>query len=434
MAESTQSLTVEILNKNDCLTIIKNCLNLLGDNDFELLSYQVVKPSGDLVGFMGEYYKLHVDIREKNSNALRTLKFFVKSIPVTNEVYRDECERKGFFRKESRIYADILPNLQRYASSDLFPKSYLVRSDILVLEDFSLPEKGFQQLSPADIYTTKHLQLCVQLLARFHAASLAWETKESINIGEKFQDVLIEMQLTAKNEWYITGIKAALYLAQIHPKYQYPEAQEFINGKLYQLFLDMEQFANASTTLRNVLCHRDSWNSNIFWKFNPDTNEPLECRIVDFQLTRYSPPAIDVLNFLYNNFETSERRDKEVPELLKYYYSTLKEELKQLDLPEDLIPQQEFDEDCRKALLPVLTLRAICVPLFNLPKGWASHMRATEPKKFDEYMNSERTEMFERVSKLDPTYVEKILFPVQTVELLQSLVITRQVNFTCMLW
>ncbi|XP_073822387.1 uncharacterized protein [Musca autumnalis] len=409
------SIAVEILNKKECLQVVKNCLNLPNDSDFELLGYKIVKPSSDLVGFMGEYYKLQVEIKEKNSDAVKILKFFVKSIPVTNTVYRDECERKGFFRKESRIYADILPNIQRYAAADLFPKSYLIRSDILVLEDFSLPEKGFMQLAANETYTTKHFQLCLHLLARLHAASIAWETNEAFNIGEKFKDVLFEMQLTTKNEWYITGIKAAIYLAQHHPNYQYPEAQKFINEQLYKIFINMEEFSNPSATQRNVFCHRDSWNSNIFWKYDPASQEPLECRIVDFQLTRYSPPAIDVLNFLYNNFENSHRRDKEVPELLKYYHNALRHELKRLNLAEDLIPQKEFEEDCRRALLPVLTLRAICVPLFNLPSGWASHMRATEPKTFDGYMNSERTEMFERVSKIDPTYMDKILFPIQEI-------------------
>ncbi|XP_073821535.1 uncharacterized protein [Musca autumnalis] len=410
-----ESLAGEILKKSDCLTIVKDCLHLQNENDFELLAYKVLKPSNILEGFLGEYYKLQVDIKEKNSDDVKNLQFFVKSIPVTNEMYRDECERKGFFRKESRMYAEILPNIQRYVAHDLFPKSYLVRSDILVLEDLSLPEKGFKQLAASEVYTTKHFHLCLQLLARFHAASIAWETNDGFNIGKKFKDVIFEVQLTTKNEWYITGIKAALYLAQHHPKYQYREAQKFINEELYKIFLNMEEFATASTTQRNVLCHRDAWNSNFLWKYDPASQQPLECRLIDFQLTCYSPPGIDVLNFLYNNFENSQRRDREVPELLKYYHNSLRDELKRLNLPEDLISPKEFEENCRRALLPVLTLRAICVPLFSLPNGWASHIRATEQKKFDDYMNSERTEMFERVSKIDPTYMDKILFPIQEI-------------------
>lgn len=177
----------------------------------------------------------------------------------------------------------------------------------------------------------------------------------------------------------------------------------------------MKEFADPSQHLRNVLCHRDSWNGNIFWEYDKESQEPVGCRMVDFQLMRYSPPALDVLNFLYNNFDDRRRRDQEIPELLKYYHNSLRMELKRLKLPEDLITVEEFQEDCQKALLPVLTLKAICVPLLKLPQGWAAQMRAGEPEKFDGYMNSDRTEMFERVSETDSSYRDKILLPIQEI-------------------
>lgn len=135
------------------------------------------------------------------------MQYFVKSVPITNPVYRDECERKGFFRKESGIYARILPHIQTYADCPLFPKCYLARTDLLVLEDFSIPAKGLKQLSDHEEYSQKHYQMFLKHLSKLHAASLAWETEESITIGSAFKDILFEMQLTSKNEWYITGIK-----------------------------------------------------------------------------------------------------------------------------------------------------------------------------------------------------------------------------------
>lgn len=174
----------------------------------------------------------------------------------------------------------------------------------------------------------------------------------------------------------------------------------------------MEDFTKPSQTLRNVFCHRDSWDRNIFWELN-EQNEPVACRIVDFQLTRYSPPAIDVLYFLYNNFESPQRRSILLPQLLQYYFQHLKENIRLLDLPSNLITQDDFNYDCQRALLPVLTLRAICEPLMALPAGWSQTMRKQEPETIDKYMNSDRTEMFERVSAIDPSYMDKVLLPVQ---------------------
>lgn len=201
-------------------------------------------------------------------------------------------------------------------------------------------------------------------------------------------------------------------MAQQHPKYQYKKALEFINCKLFNILDNIEDFTKPSQTLRNVLCHRDSWDRNIFWELN-DFDEAIACRIVDFQLTRYSPPAIDVLTFLYNNFETPQQRSKLLKDLLLYYYQSLRESLKRLRLPDNLITPTEFDEDCQRALLPVLILRTICEPMMKLPKGWSQKLRDTEPENIDRYMNLDRREMFSRVAAIDGSYMEKILLPVQ---------------------
>lgn len=176
----------------------------------------------------------------------------------------------------------------------------------------------------------------------------------------------------------------------------------------------MEDATKPSSTLRNVLCHRDSWDRNIFWEYNT-SNEPTACRIVDFQLTRYSPPAIDVLFFLYNNFESPQQRSELLNDLLTYYHESLKAALNAKGLAENLITKEDFDKDCQRALFPVLTLRAICEPLIKLPKGWSQNMRETEPKIFDYYMNTDRSEMFSRVSEIDSSYMDKVLLPIQEI-------------------
>ena len=177
---------------------------------------------------------------------------------------------------------------------------------------------------------------------------------------------------------------------------------------------NIQDYTEPSATLRNVLCHRDSWDRNIFWELS-SSEEPVACRIVDFQLTRYSPPAIDVLFFLYNNIESPLQRSILLKNLLAHYHQSLKAAFKRLDLPEDSITKEEFQTDCQRALLPVLILRAICEPLMKLPTGWARTVRATEQENFDRYMNLDRTEMIERVSKIDATYMEKVLFTVQEI-------------------
>ncbi|TMW50695.1 hypothetical protein DOY81_004219 [Sarcophaga bullata] len=398
----------------ECCEIIRKDFNSKDSKRIKLKTYQIKKCSNELVGFMGDYYKLETELEQEGACVTIKRSYFIKTLPIGNELYRDECERKGFFVKESAIYRDILPQIQKYASKPLYPQAFLTRKDLVVLEDFSQPDKNLKQMQDGEMYTLKHYQLFLEHLAELHAASLAWEAKEGVAIGQQFKNSLFELQLTNTNEWYTAGAKAILYCAQNHPQYQYQKAQDFIKLELKNILNNIQDYTEPSATLRNVFCHRDSWDRNIFWELN-SSGEPVACRIVDFQLTRYSPPAIDVLFFLYNNIESPLKRSKLLKDLLTHYHQSLKAALKRKNLPENLITEDEFQIDCQRALLPVLVLRAICEPLMKLPKGWAQTVRFAEQENFDRYMNVDRTEMIERVAKIDATYLEKVLFTVQEI-------------------
>ena len=62
-------------------------------------------------------------------------------------------------------------------------------------------------MQDGEVYTLKHYQLFLEHLAELHAASLAWEAREGLNIGQEFKNSLFELQLTNSNEWYTAGAK-----------------------------------------------------------------------------------------------------------------------------------------------------------------------------------------------------------------------------------
>ncbi|KAM7352920.1 uncharacterized protein ACRADG_005255 [Cochliomyia hominivorax] len=397
-----------LITSDECLQIIQNDLKLKNANQINLQNFTIQKGSADLLGFMGVYYKLEIKAIINNRDK-SIYNYFIKSLSLNTQ---NEYEHQVNFIKECGIYENILPNIQKYAQEALYPNAYLIRKDILVLEDFSQPGKHLKHLKFQELDTKKHTKLFLKHLAQLHAASLAWEIKEGVNMAQQFPHILQELQVISTNKWFVTGIKSIIFLAQQHPRYQYQEALDFINNKLYNILLKIEDFTRPSEKLHNVFCHRDSWDRNIFWELNKD-NEPIACRIVDFGISRYSPPAIDVLYFLYNSIESSQERTKLLKDLLQFYFNALKENLKRLELPEDLITPEEFQQDCQRALLPVLTIKSICEPIIQLPEGWSQTIREQEPETFNRYMNLDRNDMFARVASEDPTYMDKIYLPLQ---------------------
>ncbi|XP_037958903.1 uncharacterized protein LOC119688296 [Teleopsis dalmanni] len=395
-----------------CFKILKKSLRLTSDENIKILRYSVNRCSDELVGFMGEYYKLNICIVDEDSvDGEKKFRYFIKTVPLTNEYHRDECERKGFFEKEGCIYTEILPNIQRYAPTQLYPECYYNRPDLLVLEDLSASPKGFHHIDNFHSHTPLHHKVMLKHLAKLHAASIAWESYENINIGEKFQHQLKEMFLSTENEWYITGVKSIVFLSKMLPSYQEPRVKKYVDEELYEVLCKAELLTEPSKKFHNVLCHRDSWEHNIFYTYN-EQKEPIDCRIVDFQLTRYSPPAIDVLFFIYAT-TTFEEREKTCNTYLEYYHESLRASLRNLNLSEDLITMEEFQQDCKRARFPVLILHSISEPLIKMPKGVSNKMRAEEQEKFDYYMNTKRDELFLRVIEMEPTYRKTILQPVE---------------------
>lgn len=55
----------QLLTRDECLEIIKNDLKFKDTSNIILLSYNIKNCSADLVGYMGEYYKLEVEAQEK---------------------------------------------------------------------------------------------------------------------------------------------------------------------------------------------------------------------------------------------------------------------------------------------------------------------------------------------------------------------------------
>ncbi|XP_030382955.1 uncharacterized protein LOC115630503 [Scaptodrosophila lebanonensis] len=416
MEKLTDKLShTNLLSPKECALIVRRTLQLPEDENLQLLEYWIEPGSSELIGFMGDYYKLYVRVKQKQEH---NLQYFIKSLPLNNAPHRDECERKGFFRKERAIYGEILPKIQKYASGKLCAKSYYTRSDLMVLEDLSYT---YRQIRADESYTLQHLKVVLAQQAELHAASIAWEQAEGFSIGERYKDVLFELHITTSNEWYMAGVKGIIYLAKRHEKFQTSLAQDFISNKLYGLLCKAEEIAGPSKTLRNVLCHRDTWDRNIFFKFAKDSSIPDTCCFVDFQLTTYSPPTLDVLFMLYI-IPTAGMRRQIYDACLEHYFQCLQSQFARLQIAADTMSRQDFLEHCKIARVAALILWALCEPLLKMPEGLSKKFRTEEPDRFDFYLNSDRSGLLERVMELHPEYKSAVMAPIG--ELLEYLMET----------
>ncbi|KAH8412704.1 hypothetical protein KR009_004848 [Drosophila setifemur] len=401
---------MDLLSAEECLLISQRTFPEKEKSNLLLLDSQLIAGSSDLMGYMGEYYKLHLEVQDVVENVKYSLEYFIKCVPRKNEPQKEECERKGVFRKKATIYTQLLPNIQKFATNKLFPKCFYSRNDILVLEDLT---QNFRHLKASEHYTIEHYKLILEHLAELHAASIAWEKKDQFNIHDRYKDVLTEMLVSAENSWYMTGLKAIVFLAARHPDYQTSDAQSFIHNKLFNLLRKGEELMAPSKTIQNVLCHRDTWDRNILFKFKSESiSLPSACCIVDFQLTTYCSPTLDVLFVLYIVASSKVRKDI-YQECLENYHDSLQSHLTRLGLEKELITRENFLEECQRTRLTALIMWALTEPQTKMTANVSNRLRSEEPEKFDYYLNNDRSGLLLRVMDLQPGYEDTIMLPIK---------------------
>lgn len=99
---------------------------------------------GNYLGFLGEYFRLKIEAEVEN--VPNEFNFFVKTLPLRDLKQRNMLVETGIFRKEVKLYENLLLKLKEISSDQCAwcADGYLFRDDLMVLEDLSL--KRFKML------------------------------------------------------------------------------------------------------------------------------------------------------------------------------------------------------------------------------------------------------------------------------------------------
>ncbi|KAJ9590258.1 hypothetical protein L9F63_016621 [Diploptera punctata] len=113
----------------------------------------------------------------------------------------------------------------------------------------------------------------------------------------------------------------------------------------------------------NVLNHGDLWLNNVMFKYNEDTQEVQDVRLVDYQLSYYSSPVIDLLYLLISSASPDVLENLDV--LLTEYYITLCGTLSKLGY-QNLQPSMdmlktEWNKRCKFGVYSGISMRAFAL-------------------------------------------------------------------------
>lgn len=349
------------------------------------------------------------------------LKYFLKILPRSDLKTRKMIEELGMFKKEAQIYAVLLPKMKNQLNdfdvdSKWRPHCYLSRDDCIVMEEL---DTSYKHLPDRMEFDSIHVIELLKTVAKMHASCIEFEKVqlEGTPLDKDYAHLLKETPLDENNCWFKAGLEliyfiASKYLDSFSKKFNIPPKDDFMKllNKIYVFRDDNPEF-------ENVLCHRDLWTKNILFRFPADSEDyqtPEHCLVLDFQICRYHPPAVDVLLAIYFNTRRDLRR-QELDNWTNFYLDYVKEYLKKLDFPQSqleklrFLGKAEFEKSCEHFQLMPLVMNCIFVPLTHLEPGTLPTMQREEPGKYFELCNVSRNDFVAENMERDQYYREYVL-------------------------
>lgn len=429
-----------VLTQEDCLEIAR-CF--FGYSDVEITKWRENRLSDKPAGFLGDHKLAEIYASCGTRNAI--IPVFMKTMP-TNENQVKLITTTGAFRKEVMFYQNVVRAWEERGllSSDSIAdrkqedeitwncRIYFARNDAIILENIGA--LGYKSDTARNPYDYEHAVMALRMLAPFHAASLVYEEQKtselgkSYRLGEEFPEMVEDTFYLIKEghpgeRTTETGLYAIVECAKLLPVCENPEVKKLVTEKMPDVLRKVFESVKASKRFRNVLCHCDLWQNNILFRYSktekekthpnddvlPSSLHPLDVKLVDFQLLRYTPPAQDIFSLLHLTTRKA-LRDSRGDDLLDEYYCALAAALRRRGVdPERVLPREEFNESLEEQRFAgrLAGLFALHFLLSN-DEAMAPVFRDEEHYKLTMWKNETRAEMVCSQFLNDPVYKERL--------------------------
>lgn len=298
--------------------------------------------------YLSEVFRLTLedDTTKKEDGSPLTVKAVVKSIPK-NVGRRKTFRSADFFRNEINFYNVVLSEFMKFQKGKTLKNAFEECSkclaaysdgenDFIAMEDLS--QFGFGSASRQEGVGLAECILCMQKIGRFHALSLAMKDQQP----DKFHLLVKHVEDTYYAEkhkaWYKNFQQVQIGIARDAVAQEYggteleAKVNKFFDCDLYDKMVYLTHTRNQNS----VINHGDCWMPNFLFRYDSN-GVPVAARMIDFQLARYSSPALDISFFMYS-CTSQELREAHYDELLKAYHQSLSDML--LDLGSN--PDQLF--------------------------------------------------------------------------------------------
>uniref|UniRef100_A0A3F2YQ50 CHK domain-containing protein n=1 Tax=Anopheles albimanus TaxID=7167 RepID=A0A3F2YQ50_ANOAL len=376
--------------------------------------------TGTLATKPGDNYSSDVFSVTVHYNGRKEPVRLLAKIAVDDGLVKEFADRLGLFDKEEYTFRHLLPKLSAQVSQFriepvLFgarcyyaakkPAETIVFDDLKAL-GYRLPDRTKGGLD------FEHCALVMEKIGLFHAASMVFACERSKNLKlftDRYAHGLVrasdDVQRNPALRMFQSGLEKFLEVAQ-----DWPELNRTILDKLKALqpvytqrIIECYTAEDPNPDGFKVLNHGDLWSSNMMFRYDTgDSNDAREVMFVDYQLSNYASPGLDLAYFLFTSAR-QDVRDHRIPELSYRYHRSLLDGLtiqyNGVYLPTYDAVQRQFGRYEFIGLVSALSMLPVIL------------MDRTEDVKltFDSYFDKDHTERIRHIQYTGAKYRKSVI-------------------------
>ncbi|XP_020801414.1 uncharacterized protein LOC110178577 [Drosophila serrata] len=296
----------------------------------------------------------------------------VKMAPK-NEARRSHMHVVDYYAREVFMYQEVFPIFRNLSAFTVTPalkaNGMKAPDEFLIFEDLS--ESGFRPNSRS-LMPTYDIVICsLTALAELHACSFILQKRDP----EKFRELVASVKkdnLFTPNIEEVTIEFGKAQLRRARNILDDTDGDHAEVGAMREVLERCEKYLKSlalycvdgkSQAPHAVICHGDFWNNNILYRHEP-LGRPVEAKLIDFQMSRYAPPVLDIVHYLFACTE-KQLRDEHFPAFMNAYYDTLDQRLASRDLRlEEIYPRSVFNRQLQLFGVYGLIMGAFSLPFF----------------------------------------------------------------------